>query len=197
MPGARIGRAQLAASAQGAITDSKRQLWMPAGAIDETVPRGYVNSVLNLASGTLRLNGGAVIRAGVPITSITFFAGGASITPTALWFCLVRESDNAVLAKTADDTTVVTAINTFKTLAITGGPYIPTADAAVWLGVVSVAATPIALSVCTLSSAVTITLTDPGPWAGNSNTGLTNPASLGATTTPPVAATGNGYGYYS
>jgi len=162
------------------IAEAKRKLWKPAIVEDETMPRlmCYTNSAVT--SGTLKLCGGSAIRAGVPVRNITFFTTVALVTPTNQWFCLVRERDNAVLAKTVDDLTAAWNINTPKTLAF-ATPYVPAADEAVWLGILVAAATAPTLPG---AAAVTVMSLEPGPVCCNADAGLTTPASLGATVTP-------------
>jgi hypothetical protein len=119
----------------------------------------------------------------VPVSSISFWTTVGVVNPTNQWFCLVRESDNAVLAKTTDDLTTAWAIATAKTLSF-ATPYVPTADAAVWLGIVVAAATAPTIPCATLAPHSSL---EPGHWACNADAGLTTPASLGATVTPGAA----------
>jgi hypothetical protein len=169
--------------------------WMPTGAIASTAPtdRATVASAGVLVSGRLTLAGGIVLPAGQVISSITFVAGGTGAgTPTNQWFCLVDQSLN-VLAKTVDDTTTAWNLNAPKTLAISGG-YTPVIDMPVYLGVMVAATTVPTLQAVGVSSAVgglTPIL------AATSTTGLTNPASLGATAGALTALANLTYAYVS
>jgi hypothetical protein len=98
-----------------------------------------------------------------------------------------------VLAKTADDTTTAWNLNTTKTLAISGG-YTPTTDLPVYLGIM-VAATTVPTLVQVGISTVIGGLTP--MIAATSTTGLTTPASLGATAGALTALNGLAYAYVS
>lgn len=135
-----------------------------------------------------------MLQRGRAISSITFVsAGQAAVTPTNQWFCLVDQSLN-VLAKTADDTSTAWSTNAPKTLAISGG-YTPTTDLAVYLGIVVAAGTVptlIAVGVSTTVGGLTPMI------SATSTTGLTNPASLGATAGAlTVLSGGLAYAYVS
>lgn len=152
--------------------------WLPSGAIAETFPRHLCMNTLGLVSGRLQLGGGIVIPGGRTVTSISVFAHSTgATTPTNQWFCLVDRSGN-VLAKTVDDTTTAWAGNTVKTLNLSS-TYTPTNAIEVYVGVVVVAATPPSLS--RPGSAPGSAIGSGGGFGDSANTGLTNPASLGAT----------------
>lgn len=169
--------------------ERKRVLWSPNGLIDDTTIGGGraagFSNITALTSGTLRLVGGAVIPAGVTVTTISFFSGNtAAGTPLNQWFCLVRQSDLAVLAKTQDATTAAWVAGTVKTLSLaTGsggtGVYTAPAETAVYVGILENATTVPSVTGYTLFTS-DISLASP-QFGGNSTTGLTNPASLGAT----------------
>lgn len=173
-----------------------RGLWMPSGAIYEAWPRnqGSTNSGV-LTSGTLRLACPLVIRAGIPITSISFCsATTAAATPTNQWFCLVAQSDRKILAVTANDTTTAWASQTSKTLTIAGGPYTPLADMAVWVGAMVSATTVPSLA----ALATTGGTADRAPiTAGNSNTGQTTPMAVGTVVNAPTTGGAAAYCYLS
>lgn len=176
------------AAVRAAFTDLKRSLILPTGALDETFNRANVgNGGISVTSGTLRLAGFVVLRAGVQYTSIAVDSVAAVVTPTNQWFCLVRVSDLAVLAKTADDGAAAWGANTTKSLAITGGPITVSQDTLCWVGVLQAAATPATLGGTTLATAA---VTRAPMHAGNANAALTNPASLGANVSAPSAASG-------
>jgi hypothetical protein len=113
------------------------------------------------------------------------------VTPTNQWFCLVRQSDLAVLAKTVDDTTNPWNANAVKTLALTS-PLISPIDVVVYVGVVVVATTPPNFKTLTLDATVAAI---PPVLAANSTAGLTTPASLGATAGPAGAVNSYHYAY--
>ncbi len=167
-----------------------QRLWAPTGTIAENFSRvlGLANAT-GVASGTLRLSGGMVLPSGVPINNITMSsATTAAGTPTNQWFCLVRASDLAVLAKTVDDTTAAWVGSTVKTLALSA-TYTPTEDTPVYVGLLVAATTP-------PSMAGQNSLRGPNDLVpvliGNSTTGLTNPASLGATAAAITTASNQG-----
>lgn len=170
--------------------------WLPTGAIQSTIPGDRTASsgaAGLLTSGRLTLAGGVVLPRSRLISSITFVAAGTGAgTPTNQWFCLVDQSLN-VLAKTVDDTTTAWAANAAKTLSIAGG-YTPATDKAVYLGIVVAAATVPTLtqiSIATPVGGLTPMI------AATSTTGLTNPASLGATAGALTALAGLPYAYVS
>lgn len=161
--------------------------WRATSSLAESFPLGryLATASQSITSGTLRLSGGAVLPAGKTVNTITFVSSGtAAVTPTNQWFCLVDQSLN-VLAKTVDDLTTAWAGNTAKTLTISGG-YTPTADIAVFMGIMVAAATPPSINGIALTTALAA-MSSPMPY-GNSTTGLTTPGSLGATTVAPAAA---------
>lgn len=168
--------------------------WFPTGALDETMSRlANISAASALTSGLLRLSGGIVIPAGEQITSITFITSGAATTPSNQWFCLVKASNLSVLAKTVDDTTTAWGASTAKTLALSPA-YTASADEAVYLGVVVVAAgmpTILSQTVSSIAGGVAPNI------GGNSTTGLTTPASLGATAGAITATGAILYGYCS
>jgi hypothetical protein len=145
-----------------------------------------------LVSGTLRLGSLMILPANVAVNTIRIESSNtAAITPTNQWFCLVRVSDRSVLGKTADDLTTAWAAFTAKTLTLSA-TYTPTSDELVWAGVMVAAGTTPTLYGWTV---VNTALGGLAPAVGgNSTTGLTTPASLGATAAAPGAA---GLTFYS
>jgi hypothetical protein len=161
------------------MAELTRDAQAPAGALGETGDRESASTTTALVSGTLRVSGPIALRGGEPVTSISFVTGATgATTPTNQWFALIRASDRAVLAKTVDDTTAAWAGGTVKTLAIAGGPYTPSVDEEVYVCALVVAATPPQLLGAN-GNAVTNTIAPVRN--GSSTTGLTDPASLGAT----------------
>lgn len=169
---------------------------MPTGAISESGVGRYnaMSSQAALTSGTLRLGGLLVLPKGTAVNTVTITGGStAAVTPTNQWFCLVRQSDLSVLAKTADDLTTAWGTSVNKTLTL-AAPYTPTADELVYLGVLVVAGTVPTL----VGWSVNQTVMAIAPIAcGNSTTGLTTPASLGATAAAITASPLSHYGYVS
>lgn len=168
------------------LAERKRVLWMPTGSFDQSFDRELISTTgVTITSGTLRLTGKLAVPAGQPVTSISFYGVGAVVTPANWWFCLVRASDLSVLGKTADQTTTAWAASTEKTLAITGGPLTFSVETAVYAGILQVAATP---STMGASAAPSVMIGAAPSLGGNSTTGLTDPASLGATAGAITAA---------
>lgn len=160
------------------------RLWKPDAAIN---PEGQTYSrrdqVVNVAnpfvSGTLLVAGGAVALGGVKISGITVSMGTAvSTVTTNRWFCLIDRNLN-VLAKTVDQGAVETTANQMLNLVITNG-FTPADDIAVYIGMVNVGTTGPDVRAKNGSYSVGGGAANP-PIAGTSTTGLTNPASLGAT----------------
>ncbi len=132
-----------------------------------------------LTSGTLQLCGGAIMRPKQLVSSVSFVsASTAAVAPTAQWFCIVRQRDLAVLAKTADDTNVAWPTFTLKTLAI-ATPITVEEWTPVYLGIVVVAGTPINLH-GNIPSGASPAIATP-KLCGASTAGLTTPGTLGAT----------------
>lgn len=182
----------------GAWSDLRgRAAWIGgASGVAETFSRAGArteNLASALTSGRLYLIGGIVLQGGVTYNTIHFVTGSTALgTGSNQWFCLVDQSFN-VLAKTNDDTNAAWGANTDKGLTISGG-YTPGADIAVYVGVVVVASTMptlqgVAYSLTTISGLGR-------SMGGNSTTGLTNPASLGATcASTTTAGLGQPYAY--
>jgi hypothetical protein len=120
------------------------------------------------------------LRAGTAVTTLGTRTWSTLMTnPTAQWMCLVKQSDLSVLAKTQDKTTEAWAANTDKTFTVTGGPYIAPADTLAYIGFVI-----LSNGTGTIGVSATGSVTGYGVapiLAGTSTTGLTDPASLGAT----------------
>lgn len=151
--------------------------WAVGGVIENIDRlRGAANTAV-LSSGRLSLAGGFVIPAGQPILGIRFFSATTPANaPTHQWFALVDQLRN-VLVKTADGTTGAWASNDDKSL-LFAAPYIPDDEIAVYAGIVVVATT--VPSMLALTHATSRNQDTP-IMAGSSTTGLTDPASLGAT----------------
>lgn len=176
----------------------QQSLMMPTGAIAE-VGMGRCTAMTSqavLTSGTLRLCGLMVLPKGRPINTITMYAGStAAITPTHQWFALVRVSDLAVLAKTANDLTTPWAGGAAKALT-TAAPYTPADHELAWAAVLVVAGT--VPTMIGWSVGVAAVVSAPPVLCGNSTAGLTTPASLGATAAAPSAgALTASWGYVS
>lgn len=199
-----IGKRRITAADLGSAPKARRSLglvlrserWAPTGSIADNADRigsTFVNNTGLLTSGRLQLAGGLVIPAGATVTNISFMSGTqAAATPTAQWFCLLDQNRN-VLAKTADATNTAWAANTVKTLAL-ATPYTPTSDMPVYAGIVVVAGTAPDL-IGVIGNAVLAAVAP--VLAGYSTTGLTNPASLGATGAAITAVAVNPFCYLS
>lgn len=175
------------------VTARANTSWGPTGSIDSTFPRNSsrTTSISHLSLGRLSLLGGIIIPRDTTVTSISVLSGTTAATsPTHQWFCLVDQNGN-VLKKTVDDTTTAWNASAVKTLALSS-TYTPTADTAVYLGIV-------------VTGGVVPTLVgDSGTAAVNgllpmtsatANSGLTDPASLGATVGALTASTAFAYAY--
>jgi hypothetical protein len=173
----------------------RNQAWMPTGAISETFPRDNRGDAATVTStGLLYLAGGLLIPANQVVTNVTFVSSStAANTPTHWWFCLVDQALN-VLAKTADQTTTAWAANTAKTLALTA-PYTPTIDTPVYAGFLMTATTVISMVGSVTSAGGTGHTTLTPKLMGQSTSGLTTPASLGATAAAISAISDLPYAY--
>lgn len=138
---------------------------------------GALSTQSILASGTLRIGAVQRIRAGVALTGIAAFSATGATTPTNQWFALIRLSDRAYLAVTADDLTTAWGNNAKKKLAF-ASPYTPSVDTDVVIGVLVAAATPPQLLGWTIPNLLAV---EPPIICGTSSTGLTTPPSLPAT----------------
>lgn len=177
---------------QPSLTELKRRGWVPTGAIDESSPRDRATSGIALTSGTMFLMGNLLVPAGTTVTSLTFRVSTSPTTPTNTWFALVRLSDLSVLGKTND--LGGAAVGTgFRTLNLSA-PWTPLVNTAVYAGIVSVAATALSVN----GVAVSALMTAAAPvLCGASTTGLTDPASLGATAASVTAGASIVYAYLS
>ena len=154
-------------------------LWLPTGAKAETVPRWTAanSNIAVLTSGTLFCTA-VPLRAGTVITSARVSSGTqAAVTPTAQWCALVKVSDRSVLGKTTDLTSTAWAANANQTFTWAAPITVPE-TALYYLGLVVVAGTTPSLRGFA-SGSVVVNLAP--VLAGQSTTGLTDPASLGAT----------------
>lgn len=172
----------------------KRVAWLPPGVKDENMFPFSIGTASNITSGRLRLNGGLIIPAGDTVNGVSLGAANIlEVGGTHAWACLVRVSDLAVLAKSADDTAAVAfTVNTTKFFSFAvadggTGVYTPVVDEAVYVGIVVVATTMpnfigttgVAGSAGLLRTAANRVI------AGDSNSALTDPTSLGATANNP------------
>jgi hypothetical protein len=187
-----LASATKARAALGLDTSARR--WTPTAAVLTNVDRANAatgNNAGLLTSGRLQLAGGLVIPAGQTITTVSFMSGTqAAVTPTNQWACLVG-IDRTVLVKSADVTTAAWAANTVKTFTL-ATPYTPTVDTPVYAGLVVAAGTVPDLRGLNSS---TVIMELPPILTGYSTTGLTNPASLGATAAAITAAAANPFCY--
>lgn len=158
---------------------------LPTGAFAQTFDRraATLNNAISLnGSGQLQLVGIDLIS-GEVVTDITFFAGGTAMAGGShMWFSLVDISRN-VLAKTADDTSATWAASTSsapngKTLPLSS-PFTATYTGLHYVGIVVVATTLPTLLGSSDTNAHAAMI--PPIITGASTTGLTDPASLGAT----------------
>jgi hypothetical protein len=168
------------------LSDFARAPWLPAGAVDETIP-WYAATTGSIAttSGTLLLTGGCVIPGGRTVSTISFVSGTAGPgTPTNQWFCLVDRATRQVLAVTADDGATAWGGGATKTLTLTT-PFTPANAVEAYVGLVNVAATATQLRGGT--SALPVIGLGGSPRVGTSNTGLTTPLAVGTVVNAPSA----------
>lgn len=132
-----------------------------------------------LVSGTLRVGAVQRIRAGVQLTGIAAFSATGATNPTNQWFALIRVSDRAYLAVTADDLTTAWGNNTKKKLAFSPGTYTPSVDIDVYIGIMVAASTTVPQLVgWPVPNQIA---GEPPIICGTSSTGLTGPPTLPAT----------------
>lgn len=168
---------------------------LPTSALAQTYGRS--NAVIS--DGALLLTGrlsvvAVDLPAGSLCSSISFLSRTTGATlPLNQWFCLIDSSLN-VLAKSADDTTTAWGANTLKTLNLSSA-YRTTYSGLHYLGIVVVATTVPTMAVVNVSSGTFSTITP--VMAATSTTGLTDPASLGATAGALTATTVVPYAYVS
>lgn len=157
-----------------------------------TAIRAHASSTVALpTAATHTLYGGITLPAGRPITNVNFFYTVAAATITIYYVSLIRLSDRAVLATSANATGAWSAAPAIKTTALSS-VYTPTFDTPVYVGIALAATT-----------GATIAATPAFP----ATTGLQSlaPILVGTTTTPTttpitgtaaaLAATVGGIGY--
>lgn len=159
--------------------------WRPTGFFAENYPRTFsVATDLTLTSGSLHVIAGPKLLAGDVISSFTLNVGSqGSVGLTHSWFCLIDPITLAISCKTADDTG---AWNSFGLRAVSmATPFTVPYNQVPYIGVLITAGTlPTPRGVnCNLSAA-------PPFLSAESTTGLTTPASLGATAAALNTATG-------
>lgn len=171
----------------GKFRDDFRQ---PTNTVTETIPRYVeIGGKSILTSGTLQLTAVA-LEAGDVVNTITLCSAGTALaTGSNQWFCLIRQSDMAVLGKTSDDTSTAWAANTRKALNL-ASPVTITTDGMYYVGCLVVATTvPQLMGTTTIGQ-----IASQAPIiSGSSTTGLTNPASLGATAAAVTVSPNNFY----
>lgn len=168
----------------------RRDWCQPTNTVAETIDRNVeMASKAVLTSGTLFVTAVA-LEAGDVVNTITLCSGSTALAAGSnQWFCLIRQSDLAVLGKTADDGATAWAANTRKALTLTA-PVTIAADGMYYVGCVVVATT-----VPTLMGTSTVgQIASQAPiHSGTSTAGLTNPASLGATAGAVTVSANNLY----
>lgn len=170
--------------------EKKRRIWLPGGAVDETVPRA--DAVANIAaavSGTVQLAGGLILPRGRTLTKIGVVSGTTAVgTPTVQRFAIFRADANvpaqigALLGVTADDAATAWAANSLKELTLTQ-PYTPQEDVPAWVGLLVAAGTMPTLAGAVLQNAVISGLGGQPALGATADAGQTNfPILLGART---------------
>lgn len=171
------------------------QKFLPTAAVAQTFSRAdALTSVAPLSSG--RLSFTLIWLPAGTYNSITIVAAGAGVTtPTAQWFAIYNATTRAKVAVTADDTSTAWALQTAKTLTISGG--VTVTEGLYYIGLmVAAAGMPSVYGV----SASNTTLNNLPPiltGADTTNTGLTTPATAPATAAALTASTLAFYAYVS
>ena len=169
------------APALPSVLDYNHPLVLPPGVFAQSIPRFSATSTLSATSGQLRLMA-VVVPGGRQITKAFAVTTQAGSSLTNQWACLVRFADLTVLSTSADLGAAAQSQGGLVTF--TGLNYTPAADELLYVGVVMVGGAPwfsgasYSGSTNQIGPAVDI----PPLLVANSNmSGLTTPASLGAT----------------
>lgn len=173
--------------------DAWQQAWGVTGAKYESYSRLMAaTGDTAFTSGTLQLFATPPLTAGDVIGSATFFQSGtAGVTQTHAWVCIVDPGNLNVLAKGTDDTSVWAG--TFVTKTLGGLAWTVPTTKAYYLGIVIAATTVPSLR----GAAIPGGISNLAPRiAAISTTGLTTPASLGATAAALGQAVGNAFPYF-
>lgn len=166
----------------------------PTGSLYENLTRRGVTSGTQTAptSGTLRLYA-IDLPSGLTVTTISFVSG---TTPLAVgsnqWFGIFTDA-RVQLRVTADDGATAWGATAVKTLTL-ASPVVTTYAGLHYLGLLVVATTPPTLTGVAIGAAVSPLAPI---LAGNSNAGLTNPASCPATAAALSSIVGIAYSYVS
>lgn len=166
----------------GGVSGAVDSVWGAGGAFYETMRRLDATGWGSPPSGILHLTGGITLTPDQPVQTVTLLSRTAFVNPTHQWCCLVRAADRSVLAKSDDleDTPwPADAEQAFSFPDPVQGD--PVFNVPVYVGVVAVYDSGGAIMGLALQDALT-TLNP--PIAALSDTGLTDPASLGATADP-------------
>lgn len=171
-------------SGTGATITAKRRLWTPtaisgtaqSAIIDENFSRSdFLATAAAQTSAQLKIYGGCVIPAGVTCSKTIVWLVGAGSGLTHNWAVLTDQSGN-ILAITADDTSATSSAASFKTFTWTT-PYPAVADIPVYVGLSWTGSGVPTLSQKAVVSGVSGATP---PMAAISNSGVSDPASLGA-----------------
>lgn len=182
-------------SQQEPLEDARRRLWLPGGAVTETLTRAdAVSNTAAPVSGTLLLAGGAVLPKGKTITRVGFVAGTtAGGTLTHQVFSVYRADTKALLGVTGDDVATAWAANAVKELVL-ATPVTPTEDIPVYFGLLVTATTVPTLAGAIAQSAALNALTP--VIAATADAGLAGtPASVPAVAGALTGVVGTPYAY--
>lgn len=152
--------------------------WGAGGALYETMRRLDATGWGAPSSGVMHCTGGVSLEPGQPVSGVTLLSQNAIANPSHQWVAIIRKADRSVLAKSADLEDAAWAAHTEQSFAFEELEADPTFSVPVYVGVVIVADT--VPNIYGLALPDDVTALDP-PLAGVSDTGLTDPASLGAT----------------
>lgn len=163
---------------------AERNLWngISAGTtlLESMAWQSVLSNATTITSGTMRLTGGFYVPAGMTLSSVELASGNtAGATLTNSWCCLVRQSDNVILAVSPNDTTAAWATFTNRVYTF-GAAWTAPFDTACYLGVVIVGTT-----MPTLIGQINMAAGLGTRRVGNSNTGLTTPLTVGTAVTAP------------
>lgn len=177
-----------------AAPDWTDENWLPSGVLAAPYAlQAVLTAAIAPASGASYVVGGpgCTVRGGRTVESISFMSSAAVATATHQWFFIAVPDEGAstatVVAKSKNDTSTAWAANTKKTLSIATadggtGVWTPAEDTPIYIGSVQVATTPAQIRGFT-SVAQVSGLFAPMRWFAAGPTGLTDPASMGATIT--------------
>lgn len=110
------------------------ELWLPTGALAQTVSRDSVSSTVTPAVGTVQM-AGIALAAGMTVTSITFCVAVGITSPTHREYGIYAADGVTILGRTGDLTNTALATNSSVAVLLTT-PYPVPASGRFYLGIV-------------------------------------------------------------